>query len=283
MIIWFSIFTSKLINYCSNLFLFFFYFFNWFFCFLFFFLFLLNSSLFCGDVMHGRGSYLLIMHSSLAIFCKILWYSFLICFLFFIYYFLYIQSSYYFFYLVYYYLFLCSLFNLLYYFLFLCTGLVWGDYSWGFSLSIEFRFILLFLYIMFFLLLIFAFIYLDSVLIVFRLCIIFITLLLLLQLVSWLQFSSFMSAFLQSISLHGSRVEVHQSEESLHFFLLSISGYYVSLIFIYVVYLFCIFFFYLVFGLLNIMLLLSPFNFSLYNRNSTSVKSSIFCCFNLLV
>lgn len=92
-----------------------------------------------------------------------------------------------------------------------------------------------------------------------------------------------MSVFLKSINLHNSRVEVHQSEESLHFFLLSISGYYVSLIFIYVIYLFCIFIFYLVFGLLNILLLLNSFNFIWYSRNSVYVKSKVFCSFYLLI
>jgi hypothetical protein len=261
-----SFFSNKLFLLISNFFLFFFYFFNWFFYFFICFLFLLNSLLFCGDMTHGRGSYLLIMHSTLAIFTKFFWYLFLFIFFIFFYFFLNIRPYYYFYYICKYLLFISSLFGFCYYFLFLLTGIIWGDYSWGFSLSVEYRFVLLCLYILFFLFYIFCFFLNFDIRIHLSICFGFIFLLILLQSFSLLQ-SFFFNDYLSSF-----RVELHQSDESLHFFLLSISGYYISLIFIYVIYLFFILFFYYFICFLNFFFILL-FSISVwYFRNVRNVQ-----------
>ncbi len=211
-------------------------FFSWFFYFLLLLLFSLNSYLFCGDITHGRGSYLLIMHSSLAVFCNILLYLFILIFIIACIYFYYISLYSYYFYFIYYLLYVISLFSFYYYILFLWTGIIWGDYAWGFPVSIEYRFIVILLHIIFF--------FISALLLFFRIHFFFSSIFILSCLLTFifLQFIDWLSNFaikewFTFISNAISRVEMHQSDESLHFFLLSISGYYISLIFIYIIYL----------------------------------------------
>jgi hypothetical protein len=272
----FSFLVTKIISSVHIFFLFFLYFFNWFFYLFLFYLFILNSSLFCGDIIHGRGSYLLIMHSTLAIFTKMLWYSYI--FFFFIFLYLYFftfarNNNYYFYIIIFYVLFILSLFGFLYNNLFLITGLVWGDYSWGFSISLEFRFLLLCLYICYYGSIILCYIFSISKLNMLIIHFFFICLLLLVNFVAWIQFIPYISEFLSFLNLNNIRVELHQSEQSLHFFLLSISGYYVSLIFIYLIYfiVICIFSFFISF--LHLFLVFNFFLKLWYFNNSKETNT----------
>jgi hypothetical protein len=202
-------------------------------------LFTLNSYLFCGDISHGKGSYLLIMHSTLAITSKLLWYLYLFFIITVL--FLYnVQKNKAYILFIVYLIYHVSIYGAVHTSLFLITGMIWGDYSWGFPVSIEFRFLsLLFLFCVYFGCSLFVYsllfnYYLPITLLFFSIAI---TLFCGFNIVDLTMSNSKTRVLLDLLSIHINRFELHQSDESLHFFLISISGYYISIIFIYFFYL----------------------------------------------
>lgn len=190
---------------------------------LFFQIYLLFSKLyiFNGDIYHGLSSYLLIIHSTLAISSNFFYY-FLVFFLFI--------------YILYNNIFLNnirSIANIIYVssifisyhiFLFILTGIIWSDYSWGLFLPMEYRtiklFFLLLIYITIYIAYIFLkkkFIYIGAVIICF--------------IILFFIFDFFV------IDIYKNSFEIHQNESSLHLFLLSVSGSYIFSIFLLIVYL----------------------------------------------
>jgi hypothetical protein len=239
----------------------FFLFFISFFYYFFLFLFCLNAYLFCGDFIHGKGSYFLIMHSSLAIITRICFYIFIFI-LFILLLLSYLHWSYIFSYFKYLF-FILNIYCLFYYFLFLFTGILWGDYAWGFPVSIEYRFILLCLYIAVFSCIIFYY--------MFNFFIFYLLSIFLLLILFFYEFPSVYSHLVYQFGLPSilssiKGTELHQSDASLHFFLLSISGYYIALIFLYIISIVVLLSFMFVSVLYYIIFLCEPFIFKFYSN-----------------
>lgn len=259
----------------SVFFEYFFYFFNLLFLFFIIYLFLLNSYLFCGDISHGKGSYLLIMHSTLAITSKFLWYFYMFLILLLAVLYINKYNNYYFF-LLSYIVYKISIYGLIHTCLFLITGMIWGDYSWGFPVSVEFRFLnLLLLCLTYLLFIIVGYVHLFNIYnalhgFAFNLII---TLLLGFNFFDLLSTYPQFYFILDFFSIHIKRYELHQSDESLHFFLISISGYYISIIFVYLFYILFTLFYQITCHFCFFVLSVDSYTHFFYLRNLKKVHS----------
>nr|YP_009118154.1 hypothetical protein [Stachyamoeba lipophora]AJF22904.1 hypothetical protein [Stachyamoeba lipophora] len=256
--------------------------FLFFFC---FFYFLLNFYLFSGDLYHGYGSYFLIMHSSLASLNKVIWFFFFFCFFYSIFFYKQIHLYYYSWYLSVHLLFYISIYGLNQAWLFMLTGIIWGDYSWGFSYSIEYKFIILLLFILMYVGSVIFYIFSKNNLYVyfsvFRfLLFVFFSLTFCMMLTDNTFVSSYIFKIFNFLGFVVTRFEIHQSDESLHFLLLSLSGYYIYIIFIYILYYILSF----VYGSVNISLFFfSTFNYNINSFYSTNAVASVMCEKSLLL